>query len=352
MPKISVIIPVYNAEQFLLNCLESIITQTFNDIEIICVDDGSTDNSINILNEYAKKDLRLKIITQKNQYAGIARNNGMSIASGDYLFFMDADDSVLDRTAFSKIYEDIEKNNYPQIIRFKAKAYDLYKQKIFSLPSLEMSDVPEVFFKKVFSPLESNYIQVINKIEPAPWLGMIRRDFVINNKLTFNSQRCHNDSSFMWCSFVIADKIIFSNQYCTLYKTNDSNSLQGKRSKSYDAILGNIDSIRDFCSKRNIKTINANYIILRELRNLIRACESDVVFRNNGYENLKTTINYIKDISISIYDGIEQKEDYEYSSFCFIKKLSKYKYNSFVHTRFFIRTFIKFSIRKLKLFKK
>ena len=94
MPEISVIVPVYNSEKYLKKCLDSIIAQTFKDIEIICVNDGSPDNSADILEEYASKDSRIKIITQKNQGLSGARNAGMEIASGKYIYFCDADDFI------------------------------------------------------------------------------------------------------------------------------------------------------------------------------------------------------------------------------------------------------------------
>ena len=91
-PKISVIIPVYNIEKFLRKCLDSVVNQTMNDIEIICVNDGSTDGSLDILKEYATKDDRIIIINQTNGFVGSARNNGLKIAKGEYIQFVDSDD--------------------------------------------------------------------------------------------------------------------------------------------------------------------------------------------------------------------------------------------------------------------
>ena len=90
--KISVIIPIYNTAQYLRQCLDSVIHQSLKDIEIICVDDGSTDNSLQILQEYAKKDKRIIILQQENQGAGVARNYGMKVATAEYLSFLDSDD--------------------------------------------------------------------------------------------------------------------------------------------------------------------------------------------------------------------------------------------------------------------
>ncbi len=93
-PKVSVVVPVYNSALFLPTCLESIINQTFSDFEVICVNDGSTDNSLQILNEYAEKDKRIKVVSQVNQGQSVARNVGLSLAHGEYIYFMDSDDCV------------------------------------------------------------------------------------------------------------------------------------------------------------------------------------------------------------------------------------------------------------------
>ena len=89
MVKVSVIVPVYNVEKYLEECLESIIDQSLRDIEIVCVNDGSTDGSLSILEEYAKLDDRIKIISQENQGLAAARNTGLDNISGDYVYFID-----------------------------------------------------------------------------------------------------------------------------------------------------------------------------------------------------------------------------------------------------------------------
>ena len=94
MVKISIIVPVYNTEPYLEQCLDSIINQTLEDIEIICVNDGSTDNSLSVLEEYASKDNRIKIINQENEGPGFARNNGLKSVNGEYVLFVDSDDWI------------------------------------------------------------------------------------------------------------------------------------------------------------------------------------------------------------------------------------------------------------------
>lgn len=104
MPKVSVIIPVYNTEKYLRKCLDSVCNQTLSDIEIICVNDCSPDNSLEILNEYAQKDNRIKVINfEENKGVSIARNTGIDSATGEFIGFVDADDFV-DLDFYEKLY--------------------------------------------------------------------------------------------------------------------------------------------------------------------------------------------------------------------------------------------------------
>ncbi len=110
MPKVSVIIPVYNVEKYIRECLDSVVNQTLKDIEIICVNDGSPDNSLAILEEYAAKDTRIKIINQENAGLSCARNAGLQIAQGEYIGFVDSDDWV-DLDFFEKLYKTAKEYN-------------------------------------------------------------------------------------------------------------------------------------------------------------------------------------------------------------------------------------------------
>lgn len=111
MPKISVIIPVYNTEKFLSECLDSVLKQTLKDIEIICIDDGSTDNSMQVLRDYNQKYNNVLIFTQKNSGAGIARNLGIKKSKGEFIAFMDSDDIYPDNDILETLYKKAIENN-------------------------------------------------------------------------------------------------------------------------------------------------------------------------------------------------------------------------------------------------
>ena len=109
-PKVSVILPVYNEEKYLRQCMDSIINQSLKDIEIICVDDGSTDSSLSILREYEKTDKRIEVISVENENAGAARNKGIVVATGKYLYFPDSDD-YCELTLLEDAYKEAEDKN-------------------------------------------------------------------------------------------------------------------------------------------------------------------------------------------------------------------------------------------------
>ena len=109
-PKVSVIVPVYNVEKYLENCLETLISQTLKDIEIICINDGSKDSSPDILKKYALNDERIKIIDKHNEGLSAARNDGLNVATGEYIGYVDSDDWV-DLNFYEKLYNAAKKHN-------------------------------------------------------------------------------------------------------------------------------------------------------------------------------------------------------------------------------------------------
>ena len=172
-PKVSVIVPVYNVEPYLKECLNSIIKQTLKEIEIICVDDGSTDNSLEIMKEYAKKDKRFTIITQKNLYAGVARNAGLSVAKGEYLSFLDSDD-FFELTMLEKMYKkaikekaDICVCNFDTFIDGK-HVFNIY------------NDINEKYIngKNTFEPDNIKYLYSFTN--PAAWNKLYQHDCSFN----------------------------------------------------------------------------------------------------------------------------------------------------------------------------
>ncbi|MBF1383530.1 glycosyltransferase family 2 protein [Prevotella aurantiaca] len=140
MVKISILVAVYNAEQYLRQCLNSLVSQTFQDIEIICVDDASTDSSLSILKEYAVKDNRVKVV-HLHENAGIAkaRNTGLRISTGDFIAFVDSDD-WLSEDACEKVHDVFTNYSSTDTVLFQVKSVYGEKEVVFSMPTFETLD--------------------------------------------------------------------------------------------------------------------------------------------------------------------------------------------------------------------
>lgn len=202
LPKVSVIIPVYNAHDYLRNCLDSILNQTLKEIEVICVDDDSTDDSLSILEEYARSDPRLKVLHQENGGAGAARNNGLQYAVGEYLSIIDCDD-FFDRNMLERSYQRA-KENKADIIVFGCDFYDNVSQTYRECTySINKKLLPE---QEVFSAADVKQ-DVFKLFVGWSWDKLFRTEFVKQQKLLFQEQRTTNDMLFVFNGLLRAERI-------------------------------------------------------------------------------------------------------------------------------------------------
>ena len=176
MVKVSIIVPVFNVEQFLGKCLDSLVNQTLKDIEIICVNDGSTDNSLEILNNYAKQDLRIKIINKKNSGLSTARNTGMKIAQGKYIGFVDSDDWV-DLDFYEKLYNSAIKNNADIAV---SEIYEVHWNRKFYKQKFEKEKCIENIEEKFYTLNIPEYSYVWNKIYKRTKIEKYNFQFIPN----------------------------------------------------------------------------------------------------------------------------------------------------------------------------
>jgi len=210
--KVSVILPCYNVEPYLAQCLDSLIGQTLHDIEIICVDDKSTDNSLKIMREYAKRDKRIRIITSnKNHGQGLARNRGIQLARGEYIGFVDPDDWVsLDY--YETLYNQAQ-NLDSEIVIANYVIYNVEKRTISTVP----------FWKRALSnhnsiPVDIAVGQNIERdlmlqtllISPCfAWLRIYKADFIKNNDVLFADIRSQQDCIFVLKAMLLAKNISY-----------------------------------------------------------------------------------------------------------------------------------------------
>lgn len=291
--KVSVIVPIYNSERYIDKCIQSIINQTLRDIEIILVDDGSTDRSIEISNEYAKKDDRIKIIKQKNKGASSARNNGISIATGKFITFIDSDDFV-EIDMLELLYNSAINNNCDIIFsgikiindndieyRFTSNSKIYTKQEVFKL---------FYFDNEPFSP---NYAcgklikrSICKKVK-------FREDIFLMEDALFSMELFINCES----------NIMFLNEYLYNYvqiNGSASNRFSKKRITSFYAL-------EELLNLAKIINIKYEKVFLKVYSKLILSILQDIIsfdFKNNKKEYFKIS----RTLNKHYIDNIKSKD--------------------------------------------
>lgn len=245
--KVSVILPVYNCEKYLRQCLDSLVSQTLRDIEIICVNDGSTDKSGEILSEYAAKDGRFVIINTENGGAGKARNIGINAACGKYLCFPDSDD-WLENNALSTVYR-IAENDKADITVCRSIQYDNETGETTPCTySLRLDRLPK------FSPFSvmNTESSVFRNIMGWAWDKLYLRSFVTANELYFQEQRTTNDMYFVYMSLFKASRISACDKFLYHQRRNVSGSLSATREKSWECFYKALCKVREELSDMGI----------------------------------------------------------------------------------------------------
>lgn len=242
--KISTIVPVYNAEKYIARCLDSILSQGIEEQEIICVDDGSLDNSLKILRDYERTYHNIHVLTQQNSYAGAARNNGLLAAVGEYVHFMDADDYVLPG-AYTEVYKTAKENS-ADYVKTRSKTFDMKSGTMFQSNYFSMEDFPESIYGKVYSLDDCQ--EVLLKTARAPWTSFVRRSYLMENHIRFNSLKCINDHSFYIDVITHTDRIVICNCYMVCYQINNKESLMGIRNDNFECLIQSYQIIRNMVS--------------------------------------------------------------------------------------------------------
>lgn len=216
MVKVSVIVSVYNTEKFLKQCMDSIEGQTLKDIEIICVNDGSTDGSLEILKSYAKKDSRVKVYTKDNEGFGgaSARNFGLDLAIGEYVSILDSDD-FFDVQMLEKVVEKADALQ-TDIVVFGGYEYDERNGNTYKVGSiLSEKEIPE---KEVFSYKDCPGIYQLS--QGMAWNKLYRRSFLNRNGIRFQKIKYTDDAYFTFANMVLAKKITVLKEYLCYYRVN------------------------------------------------------------------------------------------------------------------------------------
>lgn len=247
-PQISVIIPIYNCEKYIKDCLSSLIKQTFKNFEIICVNDGSNDDTLKILKKFEAKDERIIIFNQNNSGPGIARNIGMKKSKGEYLIFLDSDD-IFKKTMLEELYIKIKENDSDAVIcnsqNFEKKKW----RKKFYEKNYLIND--NIIKQKTFSSLDIEK-DFFNLFIWWPWDKLFKRKYIENLGIEYQNLKSSEDLFFVAASVIAAKKISYLDKILINHRIGIKNSVSNSRQKSWDNFYYALKKLKKFIKEKGL----------------------------------------------------------------------------------------------------
>ena len=216
MPKVSIMMPVYKVERYLRQCLDSVVNQTLEDIEIIIVDEGEMDECRSIIDEFEQKDSRIKTIHEKNGSYGIALNKAMKLVTGEYVGIIETDDYI-EPNMFEDLY-NLAKQYDAEVV--KSDWYEYYCKTEFSVQAGRISKSKT---NKITNAKEDNSLL---KIQPSIWSAIYKKEFLFNNEIKFieKLKSAYQDTSFNFKVFALAEKVVLTDKAYVHYRLDSVGS--------------------------------------------------------------------------------------------------------------------------------
>lgn len=290
MIKISVIIPVYNVAKYLKQCLDSVLNQTLKEIEIIVINDGSNDESASIIQNYANIDKRIIAINTKHKGAANARNIGLKLAKGDYLFFLDSDD-WLELYALEKLYKKIIENDAQIVICKNIHYNNITKEENLCIHSFREDLFPK---KRPFS-LNDAKENALQLFVGWPWDKLYSRKFVSKTGISYQNVRSTNDLYFVLAHLFLANKIDVLKEPLVFHRTNNANSLENTRYKDPCCFLIALRKFINFLKKNKYYDdfIETFYFYLIDFAHWHYSTHKDEVIKENMRKRVVKLFNAI-----------------------------------------------------------
>jgi len=251
-PLVSIIVPIYNVEKYLQECIDSLINQTLKNIEIICVNDGSTDNSLNILKEYAQKDNRIIVINKNNTGYGNSMNVGLEKASGEYIGIVESDDFAAN-DMFERLYEVAILNN-AEIVKSNFLTY----KSQFTNEKNFVEALKDCKYDYIFSPLDETNIFLAT---PSIWTAIYKKQLLIDNNIKFleTPGASYQDISFEFKVLACSKRVLLIKDGFLNYRVDNANSSVQSPEKIF-CVCDEFDEIDRFLNSNPDKKDKLNSI--------------------------------------------------------------------------------------------
>lgn len=309
MTKISVIIPIYNVEKYIEECLNSVLGQTFYDIEIICINDGSTDKSADILDRFANNDTRIKAIHQENSGYGSAVNNGIRQASGEYLAIVEPDDFI-EKDMYEKLYKQADRF---QSDICKCGFYQYNSSKALNLQNKKWihdnQDISTFPADKTFTLKE---YPIMLCFHASVWSCLYRTEFLKNNQIRFNETKgaSYQDFPFMVETMSKAQKISVVQDYLYHWRVEpNQNSSSKSKDQKLMIMLKQCEKCKNILKEQNIYESTKEEILSHFCSvNFGFYKKINYKFKKQYFDNLKNLFSDLKDDKSFTYKYFNKKE--------------------------------------------
>lgn len=312
-PKISVVLPVYNVANYLRKCLDSLVNQTFEDFEVICVNDGSTDLSLGILEGYAIKDSRFKIITQENKGLSGARNTGIKHVQGEYVLFVDSDD-WLDNNALEELYGHV-KSFKSDITMFRFKYFDETTKEFTESPFTNLDIIPHSLNNRNFN--YNDVLDILFKISHAPFNKLYKKSFV--EQYEFPEGLIYEDLYFFYTIFFTAKKTSVIRKSLYNYRIRDDSISTTGDDKSFD-IFDVLTHVQEILHDKNIYDAVKDEFLMFIIINLkFVYLRLNIEYRDKFIDLIKEKYNYFNLGDVDDFEGWHYEDEAFYRSVCVSK---------------------------------
>ena len=324
--KVSVVVPAYNVEKYIKKSLDSILNQTLRELEIICVNDGSTDNTKKILEEYAEKDNRIKIINKENGGLSSARNVGMQVAIGEYLGFVDSDDWI-EPQMYEKLYEKAKADNSEMVICSVYKYDDKAKQVVNDDKYYTLGYFPDEYFKSPFNHNETK--DFLLQIPVMAWNKIYKRDFIEQKGAQFPEGFIFEDGPFFFLIYFDMKRVSLVREQLYYYRVNRPHSIIDKGGKNYVDIIHITELLYKEMVKLPYYEKIRNYFFKEKFNDaLYRYRTMNKKYKKHFYEKMK---DFYSNIELQNFE-----QDYPYSNFI-LDKIKNNDYKGFEKETFNIK---------------
>ena len=321
VPKVSVIMPVYNVAKYLRHSLSCLLNQTLREIEVLCVDDGSSDASTNVIRDFMAKDSRIKLFLNEHSYAGAARNTGLDHAVGEYVMFLDPDD-YYDVTMIEELYTRAKRSQVDVLL---CGIYNVFERSMSYTGPSQKPGINDFYDGKIFNA--KDLANSVWSLLVYPYNKIYRKDFLVENKIRFQTIQNTNDASFAFEVVIAAERMMLHDKAYYYYRYGRPGNTRTTKGKNLTCVIQAYEYAYEKCRRypafnlceAGFKAVTVSNYAWHFYTYAAEGVEEKRFFFDYTKGYLET--NFVSDSTVQ-----EFLKYYSFNHYCVARIISKYSY--------------------------